>query len=90
MTYLEDAERRASYWYELYKESNQRANSAIAEAKKSKERELTAIRMMLKHRKESQEAWALLAKVRALYETAETKSDLDHGIYEILKELDND
>ncbi|MGC9439312.1 hypothetical protein [Streptomyces sp. WG5] len=52
MNYLEDAERRASYWHQQYREANQRANSAVAEAKKSKERELTAIRMMLEYKKE--------------------------------------
>ncbi|AWN05235.1 hypothetical protein SEA_IBANTIK_10 [Streptomyces phage Ibantik] len=50
MNYLADAERRANHWYERYQEERQRANAAVAEAKKSKERELTAIRMMLKYK----------------------------------------
>lgn len=40
----------ADYWHKEYNTANRRASAAIAEAKKSKERELTAIRMMLKHR----------------------------------------
>ncbi|MEU0158974.1 hypothetical protein ABZ154_09060 [Streptomyces sp. NPDC006261] len=43
--YYED---RASYWHKQYSDAARKADSAIAEAKKSKERELTAIRMMLK------------------------------------------
>ncbi|MFE8916828.1 hypothetical protein [Streptomyces globisporus] len=39
---------QADYWHGKYVEANKKASAAIAEAKKSKERELTAIRMMLK------------------------------------------
>lgn len=49
---LEYYQENADYWHKQYREANQRANSAVAESKKSKERELTAIRMMLKYKKE--------------------------------------
>ena len=45
---LERCQERMQYWHGEYNKANKRAEAAIAEAKKSKERELTAIRMMLK------------------------------------------
>lgn len=49
---LEYYEDRADYWHKQYQEANRRADSTVTEAKKSKERELTAIRLMLKYKKE--------------------------------------
>lgn len=46
-TPLEHAQENAFYWHGQYQEANRRANASIGEAKKSKERELTAIRLML-------------------------------------------
>ncbi|MFJ6010163.1 hypothetical protein ACIQHZ_31245 [Streptomyces halstedii] len=48
---LEWHKEQADYWHKAYGEANKRASAAIAEAKKSKERELTAIRLMLKYKK---------------------------------------
>lgn len=50
MNYLADAERRASHWYERYQEERHRANAAVAEAKKAKERQLAATRLALKYK----------------------------------------
>lgn len=54
MTYgtLEWHKERHDYWHKEYSKANKRASAAIAEAKKSKERELTAIRLMLKFKAE--------------------------------------
>lgn len=44
---------RANYWHEEYRKAYKRANAAVAEARKSKERELTAIRLLLKCKEEN-------------------------------------
>lgn len=49
---LERCQERMQYWHQEYNKANKRAEAAIAEAKKSKERELTAIRLMLKYKAE--------------------------------------
>lgn len=53
---LEYYKERADYWRQGVGVANRRAEAAIAEAKKSKERELTAIRMMLKFKKQIEDA----------------------------------
>ncbi|MEU5166840.1 hypothetical protein [Streptomyces mutomycini] len=68
---LEYYKERADYWRVQLGVSNRRAEAAIAEAKKSKERQLTAIRMLLELKKRpdgSEKHKDLLNRVSELHE----------------------
>ena len=53
---LEYYQENADYWHKQYQEANRIANAAVAEAKKSKDREKSAIRLMLKFKKQIEAA----------------------------------
>lgn len=92
-TPLEHAQERAYYWHEEYRKANQRANAAIAEAKKSKERELTAIRLLLEYKKQPDKAKKykdMLDRIGVLYCLALSDSVFAETVYEILEELNVD
>jgi hypothetical protein len=92
-TPLEHAQERAYYWHEQYRKANQRANASIAEAKKSKERELTAIRLMLKFKDQPNEAKKykdMLDRIGVEYCVAMSEHTFTETVYEILEELNND
>lgn len=86
MNYLEDVERRVTHWFERYQEERRRANSAVAEAKKSKERLLTAIRMMQTVKAERDRFEDMLNRLGEAYAYAPTQSDFNEEVYSILEE----
>jgi hypothetical protein len=58
MTWTDDAE-RATYWHTEYAKERQKRRSAVAEAKKAKERQLAATRLALKYKKQFDEVLAM-------------------------------
>lgn len=94
MSYANPAyhQERAAYWLEKYGEANKRASAAIAEAKKSKERELTAIRMLLEMKKKPDEAKKyrdMLSRISTEYCLQLSEITFSEAVYEILEELND-
>lgn len=86
---LEYYQENADYWHKQYTEANKRAGAAIAEAKKSKQREKSAIRLMLKFKKQASQFESLLRRVSGVYACADTVKGFNKGIYEVIQEFKN-
>ncbi|MEU9259028.1 hypothetical protein AB0D68_11145 [Streptomyces sp. NPDC048212] len=81
---------RIDYWHQEYNKANKRASAAIAEAKKSKERLLTSIRLMQTVKAERDQFEDMLNRVGRLYAYAETLKAFENGVYKILEERNSD
>lgn len=90
---LQHYREKSEYWHKQYREANHRANAAVAEAKKSKERELTAIRMLLEHKKRPDEAKKhkdMLDRIGVEWRNQLSEITFAEAVYEILEELNDD
>lgn len=82
MSWTNDAE-RAAYWHKRWSEEKRMKYSAIAEAKKAKERQLAAARLALKY-KESDQA---ISRIAEAADGAPGYVDFGNEVLRILEEL---
>ncbi|WP_157875595.1 MULTISPECIES: hypothetical protein [unclassified Streptomyces] len=87
---IEYYKERIGYWHQEFNKANKRASAAIAEAKKSKERLLSSIRMMQTAKAERDQFEDMLNRIGDLYAYAETLKAFENGVYKILEERNND
>jgi ATPase subunit of ABC transporter with duplicated ATPase domains len=78
------------YWHKQYQEASRRANSAVAEAKKSKERLITAIRMMQTVKAERDQFEDMLNRIGEAYAYETSQYDFNEAVYTILEERNRD
>jgi ATPase subunit of ABC transporter with duplicated ATPase domains len=83
---LEYYQENADYWHKQYQEADRRANTAVAEAKKSKERLLTSIRMMQTVKAERDQFEDMLHRIGKLYSYARDADEFTEHVYTILED----
>jgi hypothetical protein len=83
-------EEQLSRLWDRFQEANRRANAAVAESKKAKERLISSIRMMQTVKAERDRFEDMLNRIGKAYAYEIRQDDFNQAVYTILEERNRD